>query len=47
MPLFGDKSTEELEKELVKTEAKMAKLDKERIAVKVELALRANDTAEG
>jgi hypothetical protein len=40
LPLFGDKTTEELEKELVKTEKKMAKLDETRIAIKVELALR-------
>lgn len=41
--LFGDKTTEELEKELVKTEKKMAKLDETRVAIKVELALRKNE----
>ena len=38
--LFGDKSKEELLKELASTEKKMAKLDNTRIAIKVELALR-------
>ena len=45
IPLFGDKSEEELEKELVKTEKKMAKLDETRIAIKVELALRQNENS--
>ena len=39
-PFFGDKTIEELEKEIVKTESKIAKLDETRIALKVELALR-------
>lgn len=48
LTFFGDKTKEELEKELVKTEKKMAKLDETRIAIKVELALRENeDSAQG
>jgi hypothetical protein len=45
LPLFGDKTTEELEKELVKTEKKIVKLDETRIAIKVELALRENENS--
>ena len=46
--LFGDKTTEELEKELVKTEKKIAKLDDTRVAIKVELTLRKHGSvAEG
>lgn len=43
--LFGDKTQEELEKELEKTEKKMAKLDETRIAIKVELAIRKRESA--
>ena len=39
IPFFGDKTKDDLEKELVRTEKKMAKLDETRIAIKVELAL--------
>ena len=46
IPFFGDKTKDELEKELVKTEKKMAKLDETRIAIKVELALRENETSD-
>lgn len=45
IPFFGDKTKEELEKELVKTEKKIAKLDESRIAIKVELALRQNENS--
>ena len=41
---FGDKTKEELEKELVKIEKKQAKLDSDRINIKIELALRENET---
>ena len=48
IPFFGDKTKAELEKEAVKIEKKMAKLDADRIAIKVELALRENeDSTEG
>ena len=40
IPLFGDKTEEELEKELVKIDKKMAKLEETKVAIKVELALR-------
>lgn len=42
--LFGDKTTEELEKELVKTEKKIANLDDTRVTIKVELARRKNES---
>lgn len=46
VPFFGDKTKNELEKELVKIEKKMVKLDSDRIAIKIALANMA-DASEG
>lgn len=44
-PFFGDKTKDELEKELVKVEKKMSKLDKERIELKIAIAIMEKDAS--
>lgn len=43
--LFSDMSEEELEKELVKTEKKISKLDDTRVKIKVALELKKSETS--
>lgn len=45
IPLFGDKTKEELQKELVMTEKKAAKLDEKRIQLRVAIALMENENS--
>lgn len=42
---FGDKTKDELEKELTKVEKKMANLDKQRIDLKIAIALHEHETS--
>lgn len=45
LTFFGDKTTEELEKEVVKIEKKMEKLDNDRVKLKVAIEMRKHESS--